>query len=66
MGDNRVEVTVFIGVSSLEKWTETSSTLPSGLFEDGWARTAEPEAAPSEHLHVTGLLQGIEALRSAF
>ena len=40
---------------------EDADDFQPGLFEDGWARTAEPEAAASEHLHVTGLLQGIEA-----
>ncbi|CAL1126716.1 unnamed protein product [Cladocopium goreaui] len=31
-----------------------------GVFEEGWARTAEPEPDSSQYLHVTGLLQGIE------
>lgn len=30
------------------------------MFEEGWARTAEPEPDSSQYLHVTGLLQGIE------
>ena len=33
---------------------------PPGVFEEGWARTAEPEPDSSQFLHVTGLLQGIE------
>eukprot|EP00439_Symbiodinium_sp_Y106_P073561 s98_g13.t3 len=39
---------------------ENLDDLRTGVLDDGWARTAEPEAAPSQSLHVTGLLQGIE------
>ena len=41
--------------STIQVWN-----APPGVFEEGWARTAEPEPDSSQYLHVTGLLQGIE------